>query len=109
LDEAVKKTNSTYYLSILILTAFILFGFKIDQTSYTNFYYYQGDPYYLDQVSNSIFIELNSNVDETKLNNLLSSFPELKREPTFNIYQKKDFVILNSELSSSDFKGVIMN
>ena len=101
------KNKSTIYLSILILTTFILFGFKIGDTDYSNYYYYQGSPYYLDQVSNSIFIELNSNLDESALNNLISSFPELKREQIFNLNQGKDFVFLDTELTSSDFRNLI--
>jgi len=104
-----KKNQLTKVLVVLLLAIKSSLGFEIVQSSFTNHYYYEGKPFHLDLVADAVFIELNSNVDQSAFDNLIAQFPELYLKQNFSLEYKKDFVYVNGNLSEGEFKSLIIS
>jgi subtilisin family serine protease len=102
-----KKNTSVKFLAVTILSVMILFGFKIQPPSFTDFYYYQGKPFKLTLKSDAIFIKLNDDVTQTSFENLISNFPALTLNREFNVKDKKDFVLLDEAKNLNELKALI--
>ena len=101
------KKNKSAVLSAIVLTIIMIFGFKIQETTLTDFYYYQGNPFHLKLLPDAIFLELDESADESSIQNLLSEFPSLYIKENFSLEYKKDFVFVNENLSEDELKNLI--
>jgi hypothetical protein len=102
-----KKIELTKLFVVMLLAIISSFGFATRELSFANYYYYEGKPFNLDLVADAVFIELNSNVDESAFDNFLAQFPELYLKQNFSLEYKKDFVFVNRNLSEDEFKNLI--
>ncbi len=101
-----KKIELTKLLVIMLLALKASFGFEIIESSFANYYYYEGKPFHLDIVTDAVFIELNSNVDQSGFDNLLAQFPELYLKQNFSLEYKKDFVFVERNLNEAEYRVV---
>jgi subtilisin family serine protease len=102
-----KKIHLTTLFIVILLSLKSSFGFEIAGEEFAGYYYYEGKPFHLEFVPDAVFIELNSNVDQSGLDNLLAQFPELYLKQNFNLKYKKDFVYINGSLTKEDFSLLI--
>jgi subtilisin family serine protease len=104
-----KYNNSLVLFIVTILCFVALFGFEFNKLPFTNFYYYEGEPYRLIQVPDAIFIEINNGVDQSTLSNLLTQYPDLYLKQDFSIEYKKDFVFINRNIAGDELRSLIEN
>ena len=104
-----KKNKYTIFFVAAILAIVNSFGFGIRESSFTNYYYYDGNTFQLEPVADAVFIELKINVDESAFNYFISQFPELYLKQNFSFEYKKDFVFVNRNLSEDEYKNLIIS
>ncbi len=101
------KKKSIIVPALIFIAVVSIFGFKFQESAFTDFYYYQGKPFKLIQIPDAIFLELDENVTETLFNNLLSEFPALYVKQTFSLVNKKDFIYVHENLDNDGIQNLI--
>jgi subtilisin family serine protease len=102
-----KKIILTNLAFVILLAFNVSFGFENGESSFAGYYYYEGNPYHLDPVTDAVFIEISSNVNQAGLDNLLAQYPELYLKQNFSLEYKKDFVYVNRVLNEVEYLSLL--
>jgi subtilisin-like proprotein convertase family protein len=95
--------------SLMILTVIVVLGFKSEQSSITNFYYYQNKPLILNLRPEKIFIKTKETLSSERMKSVLSNYSQISGFSKLDAGEKMQFVDLNKSLSASEISDLIIS
>ncbi|MBE2228375.1 MAG: S8 family serine peptidase [Ignavibacteria bacterium] len=76
-------------------------------SSVTNYYYYQGQKYYLEHKTDMIFVKLKSEISRTEFENMISSYGTIPADYSFEKNDVRQFIKLTGALDNTSINTII--
>ncbi|MCE1164519.1 MAG: S8 family peptidase [Bacteroidetes bacterium] len=91
----------------MIFAVLFLSGFRADNNSITNYYYYKGQPFNLRINTDKIFIKTNEILTDNDIRSKLSSVPDISLLSKYDAGEKMQFATLNRNLGASEINQLV--